>query len=152
MSNVRLFKVENRLANAVDVQYGIQLQTVLQRAQDAVHARQDEMLPALRGWVAEIDGLCAEESPDAVRMAWLANGVLGVGGACGLEALARCGALFGRAIEIMERGGGWRRDAARIYASALVRILDGADRAADEAAVLASLEAMNRTLSGPEAE
>lgn len=150
MSTAKIYKIENRLAAAVDAQYGTQLHTVLKRAQDAVHAMQDEMMPALRGWIAEIDTLCGQEAPDLSRMAWLANGVLGVGGACGLEALARCGALFGRAIEIMGQGDGWRRDAARIYAAALVRILDGADRAADEAAVLASLEAMNRSLSGPE--
>ena len=150
MSTARIYKIENRLAAAVDVRFGVQLDTVLQRAQDAVHAMQDEMTPALRRWVAEIDQLCARETPDLERLAWLANGVLGVGGACGLEGLARCGALFGRAIDIMQRGDGWRRDAARIYAAALVRILDGADRAADEAAVLASLEAMNRSLSNPE--
>lgn len=149
MSEVRICKVENRLAAAVDVRYGLQLDTILQRAQDAVHAMHDRMLPELRSWVAEIERLCAGEAPDMVRLAWLANGVLGVSGACGLDGLARCGALFGSAIEIMQRSQYWRCDAARIYASALVRILDGADRAADEAAILASLEAMNRSLSGP---
>lgn len=150
MSQVRIFKVENRLAGAVDVRFGLQLDAVLRRARDAVHALHDQMTPELRGWIAEIDQLCAEPAPDMGRLAWLANGVLGIGGACGLEALARCGALFGSALDIMQRGDFWRPDAARIYAAALVRILDGADRAADEAAVLASLEAMNRTLSGGE--
>lgn len=150
MSGVRIFKVENRLAAAVDVRYGLQLDTVLQRARDSVHAMHDKMLPELRSWVAEIDRLCAEAAPDKGRLAWLANGVLGVGGACGLEGLARCGALFGAALEIMQRGGAWRGDAAGIYAAALVRILDGVERAADEAAVLASLEEMNRSLAAPE--
>ncbi len=150
MSGARTYKVQNRLAEAVDVRFGLQLDTVLQRAQDAVHAMQGEMMPELRGWVGEIQQLCATEAPDMTRLAWLANGVLGVGGGCGLAGLARCGGLFGAAIDIMQRGGVWRRDAAAVYAAALERMLAGADRAADEAAVLASLEAMNRTLSGPE--
>ncbi len=148
MSGARTFKVKNRLAGAVDVRFGLQLDTVLQRAQDAVQGMQGEMTPKLRSWVGEIQQLCSESAPDLARLAWLANGVLGVGGGCGLEGLAKCAGLFGEAVEIMRRGGEWRRDAAAVYAAALDRMLAGADRAADEAAVLASLEAMNRSLSG----
>jgi D-serine dehydratase len=102
------------------------------------------MRDSLKGWVGEILALSGTPDPDRDRLAWLANGVFGVAGACHLEALARCGGLFGRAIEAMGDGA-WRIDAARLYAASMVRLLEGVSKA-EESAVLASLEAMTKHL------
>lgn len=147
--SARIYQVPNRLADTVDVRFGLRLDTALARAHDSVRDAQGELLVSLRAWVDEIEKLCDQPEPDLARLAWLANGVLGVAGVCGLTALSRCGGLFGRAIELM--GQGWRTDMAQLYATALGRILEGADRAAEESAVLVSLETMNKRLSGAEA-
>ncbi|ATQ44182.1 hypothetical protein [Caulobacter mirabilis] len=149
MSSARIYKVANRLADAVDVRFGLKLDAALARAHDAVREAQDGMMVSLREWVDEIEALCEQPEPDRARLAWLANGVLGVAGACGLGTLSRCGGLFGRAIELMSEHDDWRSDMALVYATALGRMLEGADRAAEEAAVLVSLEAMNQRLSAP---
>lgn len=149
MTGARIYKAPNRLADAVDVRFGLKLDAALARAHDAVREAQGGMLESLRGWVEEIQVLCVQPAPDRARLAWLANGVLGVAGACGLGSLSRCGGLFGRAIELMSESGDWRADMALVYATALGRMLDGADRAAEEAAVLVSLEAMNQRLGAP---
>jgi len=141
----RIYKVPNRLADTVDVRFGLRLDTALARAHDSVREAQDEMLVSLRAWVDEIEMLCREPEPNLARLAWLSNGVLGVGGICGLTTLSRCGGLFGRAIELMSAG--WRTDMALIYVTAMGRMLEGADRAAEEAAVLVSLETMNKRLA-----
>lgn len=139
-----MFKAHNPLAAAVNTDTGLRVDTVLKSADDQLQRMQSPMRESLRGWVGEITALAAAPAPDRDRLAWLANGVLGVAGACGLEALARCGGLFGRAIESMGEHG-WRVDAARLYAASMVRLLDGASRA-EESAVLASLEAMTTRL------
>lgn len=149
MSAVRVFKAHNPLAAAVGGETGLRVDTVLKSADEQLKRMQDPMRESLRGWVEEILALSAEPAPDPVRLAWLANGVFGVAGACELESLARCGALLGRAIEVM-RQGGWRVDVARLYAASMVRLQDGASKA-EETAVLASLEAMTIRLSDSQA-
>lgn len=143
MSAARVFKAHNPLAAAVGGATGLRVDTALKSAEGQLQRMQEPMQESLRAWVGEIFALTAGPAPDAARLAWLANGVFGVAGACDREALARCGALFGRAIEIM--GQGWRADAARLYAASMVRLLDGASKA-EETAVLASLEVMTRRL------
>lgn len=149
MSNARIYRAPNRLADTVDVRFGLRLDTALARADDSVRDAEAELRVTLRAWVEEIGRACAQPEPDRARVAWLANGILGVAGMCGLTSLSRCGGLFGRAIELM--GTAWRAEIGLVYASALARILDGADRAAESAVVLASLETMNQRLPGGEA-
>ena len=142
-----MFKAHNPLASAVESGKGLSVGAVLKTADENLKRMRDPMRESLQGWVREIVVLCAEPAPDAARLSWLANGVLGVAGACGLDGLARCGALFGRAIEVMGQGGGWRIDAARLYAASLVRLLEGNAQKPEVDAVLGSLEAMNKRLS-----
>ena len=142
--SVRVFKAPNPLSSAVGGERGLRVDTVLKNADAQLKRMRDPMLESLTEWVGEIVTLSAEPAPDRARMSWLANGVFGVAGACELEALARCGGMLGRAIEAM--GQGWRRDAAGLYAASMVRLLNGASKA-EEAAVLASLEAMTKRLS-----
>ncbi|MES2032767.1 MAG: hypothetical protein V4466_01200 [Pseudomonadota bacterium] len=150
MSTARIYAAPNRLADSVDVRFGLRLDTALARAHDSVRDAQADLLVTLRAWIEEIGRISAQPEPDRARLAWLANGVLGVAGMCGLVSLSRCGGLFGRALELM--GTAWRADMALIYATALARILDGADRSGEEAAVLVSLETMNQRLTGPTTE
>ena len=145
MSATRVFKPFNPLTSAVAGDKGLRVDRVLKSADEQLQRMQDPMRASLRAWVMEILAASGEPAPNLVRLAWLANGVLGVAGACGLEALARCGGLLGRAIEAMGPDG-WRVDAARLYAASMVRLLDGAS-AVEEAAVLASLEAMTKRLA-----
>ena len=142
-----MFKAHNPLAAAVEGDKGISVSAVLKTAGENLKRMKDPMRDSLQGWVREIVALCAEPAPDQARLAWLANGVLGVAGASGLEGLARCGSLFGQAIEAMGQGGGWRIDAARLYAASMSRLLEGSAQKPEVDAVLASLEAMNKRLS-----
>lgn len=142
--SARVYKAHNPLAAAVGGETGLRVDTVLKSADQQLRRMQDPMRESLKGWVTEILTLSAQPAPDQARLAWLANGVFGVAGACELEGLAHCGGLFGRAIEAM--AGGWRTDAARLYAASMLRLLDGASKP-EEAAVLASLEAMTKRLS-----
>lgn len=142
-----MFKAHNPLASAVEGDKGLSVSAVLKTAGENLKRMKDPMRESLQGWVKEIVALCAEPEPDLARLSWLANGVLGVAGACGLEGLARCGALFGRAIEVMGHGGGWRVDAARLYAASMSRLLEGNAEKPEVDAVLASLETMNARLS-----
>lgn len=144
MSAVRLFKAHNPLAATVGGASGLRVDTVLKSADEQLERMQDSMRESLKSWVGEILALSATPDPDRGRLAWLANGVFGVAGACHLEPLARCGGLFGRAIEAMGDGA-WRIDAARLYAASMVRLLEGVSKA-EESAVLASLEAMTKHL------
>lgn len=139
-----MFKAHNPLAAAVGTDNGLRVDTALKSAEDQLSRMQNPMRESLKAWVGEIVALSSAQAPDRDRLAWLANGVLGVAGACHLEALARCGGLFGRAIESMGQDG-WRVDAARLYAASMVRLLEGAS-AAEEKAVLASLETMTKRL------
>jgi hypothetical protein len=147
VSVVRTFKAHNPLAAAVKGDSGLLMNTAIKSAGEQLQRMQNPMRESLRKWITEILALSAEPTPDLARLAWLANGVLGVAGACGLEGLARCGALFGRAIEVMGQGAGWRADAARLYASSLVRLLEGNAQKPEVDAVLDSLEALNRRLA-----
>lgn len=147
MSVVRTYKAHNPLAAAVKGDSGLRVDTVLKSAGEQLSRMKDPMRASLGGWIKEMVALSAEPAPDTARLAWLANGVLGVAGACGLEGLARCGALYGRAIEVMGQTGGWRPDAARLYAASLVRLLEGNAMKPEVDAVLASLETLNQRLS-----
>lgn len=147
MSGVKLFKAPNRLAEAVDVRFGLKLDAALSRAQASVTQAQDGMLKSLHEWVDEIEALCDQPAPDRARLSWLANGVHSIAGACELTALSRCGGLFGHAVEMMGEAG-WRSDLVQIYATTMGRMLERADGAAQEAAILSSLEAMNQRVFG----
>lgn len=149
MTGARIYKVPNKLAEAVDVRFGLKLDDALLRAGQAVVAAQDGMLESLRLWVDEIQTLCAQSDPDQARLTWLANGVLGVAAGCGLGSLSRCGGLLSRALELMHENGEWRSDMALVYATSMGRMLEGEDRPVEEAAVLKSLEAMNQRLATP---
>ena len=142
-----MFKAHNPLASAVEGDKGLSVGAVLKTADENLKRMRDPMRGSLRDWVKEIVALCAEPAPDQARLAWLANGVLGVAGSCGLEGLVRCGSLFGQAIEAMGQGGGWRVDAARLYAASMSRLLEGNAQKPEVDAVLGSLEAMNKRLS-----
>lgn len=148
MTGARIYKANNRLADSVDVRFGLRLDDALLKADDAVRDSQGDMRESIRTWVEEIGLLCSQPEPDKARLLWLTNGVLGISASCGLMSLSKCGGLFGRALELM--GDGWRQDMGLIYARALARFLDGSDKAADEAAVLASLDSMNQRLETPE--
>ena len=144
MSGVRIYKAHNRLAESVDVRFGLRLDAALSRAQDAVIDAREGMLASLRDWIDEVEALCDQPAPDRARLAWLANGVHGVAGACELGNLSRCGALLARALDLM--GEGWRGDIAMVYVTALGRMLEGTDSPVQEAAVLSSLDTMNQRL------
>jgi len=144
VSGVRIFKPTNRLAESVDVRFGLRLDTAIARAQDAVIDAREGMLISLREWIDEIETLCDQPKPDRARLSWLANGVHGVAGACELSNLSRCGGLFSRSLDLM--GDGWRGDIAMVYVTAFGRMLEGSDSPAQEAAVLSSLDVMNQRL------
>ena len=124
MSGARIYKAHNRLAESVDVRFGLRLDAALSRAQDAVIDAREGMLASLNQWIDEIEALCDQPGPDRARLAWLANGIHGVAGACELGNLSRCGALLGRALDLM--GEEWRGDIAMVYVTALGRMLEGA--------------------------
>jgi hypothetical protein len=145
----RFTKVQNRLADSVDVRFGTSLADALQRADNNVRGNSGDMLESTRAWVGEIALICAQPTPDLERLNWLANGVLGVANACGMAALSRCGGLFVKAIALTSDN--WRREIGEVYAKAMTRLLEGEDSAQQEDAVLASLETMNRRLEGLEA-
>jgi hypothetical protein len=140
-----MFKAHNPLSAAVDAESGLRVDRVLKTAEENLQRMQDPMRDSLKAWIGEIATLSATAEPDRDRLAWLANGVLGIAGACHQESLARCGGMFGRAIEAMSETG-WRVDAARLYAASMVKLLGGVEKA-EQAAVLASLETMTQRLA-----
>lgn len=148
MTAARFYKPTNRLADSVDVRFGTRLDDALLKADDAVRDAQAGMRESITAWVEEIGLLSSQTAPDKARLLWLANGVLGVGAACGLAALSRCAGLLARALELM--GDGWRQDMGTIYARSLVSFLDSTAGAAEQNAVLASLDSMNKRLEAPE--
>jgi hypothetical protein len=146
VSGARFIKVQNRLADSVDVRFGTALTDALQRADIAVRSNSGDMLENTRAWVGEIAVLCENPEPDLDRLNWLANGVLGIASACGMATLSRCGGLFVKAIAVMKDN--WRKEIAEVYAKALTRLLEGEDSPEQEQTVLASLENMNKRLEG----
>jgi len=145
VSAARVYKAHNPLTAAVGGETGLHVSTALKSAEEQVKRLHDPMRDSLRAWITEILELASQPAPDQARLAWLANGVFGVAGACELDALSRCGGLLGRAIQSMNQSG-WRSDAVRLYAASMARLLDGASKP-EEQAVLASLEAMNNHLA-----
>lgn len=145
MSAARVYKVSNPLTAAVGGETGLHVSTALKSAEEHVKRLHDPMRESLGAWMSEILELAAQPAPDTARLAWLANGVFGVAGACELEALSRCGGMLGRAIQAMNQNG-WRSDAARLYAVSMAKLLDGASKP-EQQAVLASLEAMTKRLA-----
>lgn len=145
-SGARFFKPTNRLADSVDVRFGLAAETAVDRGAQVVLNAGDDMRKSVKGWVAEVMKLSAEPAPDLERLSWLANGVLGVGGAAGMSRLARCGGLFAHALDLI--GDRWRPELGALYGNAIGRLLDDTDAAAEQEKMLASLEDMNKRLAG----
>ncbi|HRD45574.1 MAG TPA: hypothetical protein PLF78_03720 [Caulobacter sp.] len=145
-SGARFFKPTNRLADSVDVRFGLSAETAVDRGAQVVLSSGDDMRKSVKGWVGEIIRLSEQPQPDIARLSWLANGVLGVGGAAGMTRLARCGGLFAHALDLI--GDKWRPELGALYGNAIGRLLEDTDASAEQDRMLSSLEDMNKRLAG----
>jgi len=145
-SGARFFKPTNRLADSVDVRFGLSAETAVDRGAQVVLNSGDDMRKSVKGWVGEIMKLSAQPQPDIERLSWLANGVLGVGGAAGMTRLARCGGLFAHALDLI--GEKWKPELGALYGNAIGRLLEDTDPSAEQERMLTSLEDMNKVLAG----
>ena len=144
-SAARFFQPTNRLADSVDVRYGLSVDTAAERGGQVVLNAGADMRKSVKDWVAEIMRLSEQPDPDKARLSWLANGILGVGGAAGMMRLSRCGGLFAHAVDLM--GDRWRPELGALYGNAIGRLLDDTDPVSSQEGMLASLEDMNRRLA-----
>jgi hypothetical protein len=145
-SGARFFKATNRLSESVDVRFGLSAETAVDRGAQVVLNSGDDMRKSVKDWVGEIMRLSAQPQPDIERLSWLANGVLGVGGAAGMTRLARCGGLFAHALDLI--GERWKPELGALYGNAIGRLLEDTDASAEQERMLASLEGMNKRLAG----
>lgn len=145
-SGARFFKPTNRLADSVDVRFGLSAETAVDRGAQVVLNSGDDMRKSVKSWVGEIMKLSAQPQPDIERLSWLANGVLGVGGAAGMTRLARCGGLFAHALDLI--GEKWKPELGALYGNAIGRLLEDTDPSAEQERMLTSLEDMNKVLAG----
>jgi len=144
-SAARFYTPTNRLADSVDVRYGLSVDTAAERGGQVVLNAGADMRKSVKEWVAEVMRLSEQPDPDKAQLSWLANGILGVGGAAGMMRLSRCGGLFAHAVDLM--GDHWRPELGALYGNAIGRLLDDTDPVSSQEGMLASLEDMNRRLA-----